>query len=323
MDDTFCLHCGRCSSDGYNCPSFAIHLGLHHWPCFGALLSCCSRIFCFQAVINIYGVRAAALTNLVAVGAEIFSMAVFGLLLLVVILVKGHPNTELLTTIPPEPKPYLSGFLMSVLLGAWTIIGFEGAVDISEETVNVKRIAPKGIISAVLVCGVVGFLFLAVITLGITDLPATQASDNPLSLIFSHYLGGTITKILLVFVLISVWACSLVNMTGASRVLFAMSRDKRFVASKWFQKISSHYVPNIAVWFVAYFASWSLCFSQIRPAAYSAGTALLSACLFLRTVISFAVNVKNSRHQAHFIESLAMARRYFGSLMRLPLNSVS
>ena len=68
-------------------------------------------LFCFRAIINIYGVRAAALTNLVAVGAEILSMVVFGSLLLAVIFVKGHPNTELLVNIPPEPKPYLPGFL--------------------------------------------------------------------------------------------------------------------------------------------------------------------------------------------------------------------
>jgi len=244
-----------------------------------------------QAIINIYGVRAAALTNLVAVSAEIFSMVVFGLLLLVVILVKGHPNIELLTAVPSEPKPYLPGFLMSVLLGAWTMLGFEGAVDISEETINVKRVAPRGIISAVLVCGVIGFLFLAALTLGITDLPATKASDNPLSLIASHYLGGTLTRILLVFVLISVWACSLVNMTGASRVLFAMSRDKRFFASKWFQKISNHYVPNIAVWFVAFCASGFVLLADTATALYSAG-AILFILVYFVTVVSFAVNGK-------------------------------
>lgn len=244
-----------------------------------------------QAVINIYGVRAAALTNLVAVGAEILSMVVFGLVLLVVIFIKGHANTELLTVIPSEPKPYLPGFLMSVLLGAWTMLGFEGAVDISEETVNVKRVVPKGIISAVVVCGIVGFFFLVALTLGITDLPATQAADSPLALIVSHYLGDTLTKLLLVFVLVSVWACSLVNMTGASRVLFAMSRDERFVASQWFRKISGHHVPHIAVWFVALVACGFVLLADTVTALYSAGAVLFILVYFV-TVVSFALNGK-------------------------------
>lgn len=245
-----------------------------------------------QAVINIYGVRAAALTNLAAVGAEIISMIVFGVLLLIAIVGGGHANTELITVIPSEPKPYLPGFLMSVLLAAWTMLGFEGAVDVSEETVDVKRVVPKGILSAVVVCGVVGFLFLVVLTLGITDLPATQASDSPLALIVAQYLGDTLTKLLLVFVLVSVWACSLVNMTGASRVLFAMSRDGRFIASSWFQKVSSHYVPYIAVWFVALVACGFVLMADTATSLYSAGAVLFILVYFV-TVVSFALNGRN------------------------------
>lgn len=244
-----------------------------------------------QAVINIYGVRAAALTNLVAVGAEIFSMIAFGILLLAFVLVKGHPNTELLTAIPAEPKPYLPGFLMATLLGAWTLLGFEGAVDISEETVNVRRVAPKGIISAILMCGVLGFVFIAILTLAITDLAATQASDNPLSLIVSNHLGTMVNKVFLVFVLVSVWACSLVNMTGASRVLFAIARDRRFVASAWFQKISGHHVPGVAIWFVAIIASGFVLMADTVTALYSAG-AVFFILVYLVTVVSFALNGK-------------------------------
>lgn len=244
-----------------------------------------------QAITNIYGVRVAALTNLVAVGVEIICIVVFGLLLLAFILIAGQPNTELLTTVPAEPTPYLPGFLMSVLLGAWTMLGFEGAADISEETVNVRQVAPRGIITAVVLCGVLGFLFLAALTLGITDLPAVQASDNPLMLIVSHYLGDTLSKIFLVFVLISVWACALVNMTGATRVLFAMSRDGRFIASQHFRKVSSHHVPHIAVWFVALAACGFVLMADTATALYSAGAVLFILVYFVTTV-SFALNGK-------------------------------
>jgi amino acid transporter len=180
---------------------------------------------------------------------------------------------------------------MSCLLGSWTLLGFEGAADISEETVNVHRVAPKGIIHSVLTCSVLGFAFVMIMTLAIPDVKTIAATTDPVSAIVSGALGNVMTKVFLVLVLISVVACSLVNMTGASRVLFAMARDKRFIASPLLQKVSGHQVPAAATWLVTIIAMFFLWFADSATALYGAG-AVLFALFYLTTVLSFAFGAK-------------------------------
>ena len=242
-----------------------------------------------QVLINIYGVRVAAYLNVAAVGAEIIALCVFGLLLAAVWLTHGHTNIHLLTTVPSTPHPYLPGFLMASLLAAWTVVGFEGAADVNEETIDARRIAPMGIFRATLTSSILGFAFVVLLTLLIPNVATISAAADPVSAIISSALGGMLTKVFLILVLISVFACSLVNMTGASRVLFAMSRDHRFVGSSWLNKVSHHKVPAYAVWFVTLIAAIALYFSDTATALYGAGTVLL-ALFYVATVIGYATS---------------------------------
>jgi amino acid transporter len=82
-------------------------------------------ILLLELTINVYGVRLAAMINRIAVVAEIVALIVFGLILAAVVIFKGEANPSLITTIPSTPIPYLPVFLMSTLLAAWTIFGFE------------------------------------------------------------------------------------------------------------------------------------------------------------------------------------------------------
>ena len=110
-------------------------------------------------------------------------------------------------------------------------------------------------------------------------------------MIISGTLGPTMAKVFLVLVLISMFACSLVNMTGASRVLFAMSRDNRFPASVMLQKISAHHVPLVAIWLVTIVAAFFLWIADTATALYGAG-AVLFALFYLTTVLGFAFGSK-------------------------------
>jgi amino acid transporter len=244
-----------------------------------------------QAAINVYGVRAAAYINLVAVCAEIAAALIFGILLTAIWISNGHSNVELLTTIPSEPKPYFPAFLMACLLPSWTLLGFEGAADISEETINVRKVAPKGIIQSVLACSLLGFAFTMILTLAIPNLSSVSTSADPVTAIVSTNLGAQLTKLFLVLLLISVIACSLVNMTGASRVLFAMSRDRRIVGASWLARVSSHKVPGNATWLVAIVSGIFLLISDRATALYGAG-AVLFTMFYLLTVTGYVIGLK-------------------------------
>ena len=248
-------------------------------------------IVLMQIMINIYGVRVAAYTNKIAVLAEIIALIVFGIIILAVILIHGEAHTELLTTIPDQPVPYWPSFLMSSLLAAWTIFGFEASSDLSEETLNVKRITPKSIISSVIATVILGAFFIAVITFAIPDLAAVTAATDPVSMIVASHLGDTVTEIFLVFVLAAMFAASMLGITTASRILFAVARDEHIAGASFFKKISSHGVPAASVWLVGLIEIASILLAKDLADLYAAPVVLLSLA-YLVTVISFIVGVK-------------------------------
>jgi len=246
-------------------------------------------VILLQLLINIYGVRLAAYINRLAVVFEIIALVGFGMVLALILLFKGGAHPQLLTTIPHSNISYLLPFLMSTLLAAFTIFGFESASDLSEETVRVKHIAPRSIIYAVIASAVLGFLFIVVLTLAIPNLADITAVADPISTIFSYYLGTIPIKIFIVSVLIAVFATALLNITLASRLLFAIARDKRFIASSFFEKVSARRVPANAAVVIAIVEILVFVFLSGLSALYAAPVVLLLLA-YLVTVINFVRN---------------------------------
>jgi amino acid transporter len=248
-------------------------------------------IFVTLALINIYGVRLAAHTNKIAVVAELIALVVFGVILLGVISFTGEIHTSLLTTIPQQPTPYWPSFLMASLLAAWTIFGFESPADLSEETVDVRSVTPKSIITSVLATVALGAAFLGIITLAIPDLGAVTASSDPVSAIVSYHLGSAATKIFLAIVLVAMFASAIVGVTAASRILFAVARDKQILGSSVFAHVSTHHVPKAAIVLVAFVQISAFLLFQNFADLYATPVVLL-AIAYLITVISFIVGIK-------------------------------
>ena len=74
----------------------------------------------------------------------------------------GHWSN--LTSTGPVPAvgyyAWLGPFMLATLLGAYTIVGFESASNLAEETHEPHKVIPKAMVRAVLLSGVVGFAFL-------------------------------------------------------------------------------------------------------------------------------------------------------------------
>jgi len=244
-------------------------------------------IIALHFLISVYGVRLAAYLNKLAVIAELIALVVFGVLLALVLFAKGDAHPELFTTIPATPIPYWPAFLAAILLPAFTIFGFESPSDLSEETLSAKRIVPRSIISSVIVSVVLGFLFLVVLTLSISNLGAISSATDPISTIMSSQLGVIATEIFLICVVIAMFAVSLLNMMLSSRIIFAMARDTNFIAPTFFKKISSRQVPANAIAIIALIELITFYFFSGLIALYAAPVILLFTA-YLITVINFA-----------------------------------
>jgi amino acid transporter len=119
-------------------------------------------------------------------------------------------------------------FVLSFLLGLYTIAGFEAAANLAEETEHAHHVVPFAMLSAVLLGGVIGMAFLIALNIASGDLPALTRSATPVADIVTQTLGRVMGDIFLVVVSFSMFACGLVIFMTATRLVWSMSRDRRF-----------------------------------------------------------------------------------------------
>ena len=130
--------------------------------------------------------------------------------------------------------PWMLGFL----LGAFTIVGFESAANLAEETNDPERVVPRAMWQAVLASGVLGFFFMLAVTLAAGDPVALAESGTPIADVIDNTLGSAVATLLLVMVVLAIFACGLVIMMTGVRLTWAMSRDERFPGWQQWNQIS-------------------------------------------------------------------------------------
>jgi amino acid transporter len=196
-------------------------------------------VLALQAVLIIISTRVTTRVNNTAVATEIIGIVGLTVLLLIVAAIRGLGHWSNLTSTGPVPAAgyyaWLGPFMLATLLGAYTIVGFESASNLAEETHEPHRVIPRAMIRAVLVSGVVGFAFLVV--LAYTTNKAAYASTAPVATIVRDVLGGAMQKIFLVFVCVSIFACGLIIMVTNSRLIFSMARDRRLPGHQLLNKV--------------------------------------------------------------------------------------
>ncbi|GAY16739.1 amino acid permease [Mycobacterium sp. shizuoka-1] len=133
--------------------------------------------------------------------------------------------------------PWTLGFL----LGAFTIVGFESAANLAEETKRPEIVVPRAMWQAVLASGVLGFLFLLVVTAAVNDPTALAESGTPIADVIQDILGSFVGTALLVLVAIAIFACGLVIVMSGVRLVWAMSRDQRFPGWQALHKVSPRF----------------------------------------------------------------------------------
>ncbi len=131
----------------------------------------------------------------------------------------------------------LGPFMLATLLGAYTIVGFEGASNLAEETHEPRRVVPKAMVRAVLLSGMLGFAFLLALSYAMKSIPAATANAAPVSFIIHNVLGGPVEKIFLVFVCVSIFACGLVIMVTNGRLVWSMARDRRLPGHQLWRQV--------------------------------------------------------------------------------------
>ena len=182
--------------------------------------------------------RILAVLNNIGVAAEIVGMLVFALILL---FFANHQSPSILfdtsTTSGLAGGNFFAVFLVGMLMPLFVVYGFDTAGTFGEETVDASRRAPRGVLAAIWLSGIVGAVFLLAVTLSFQDLgAATTSAQNfgfPIAdtltqnLTFVIFNGFTFGQLYLVVILIAVFVCTLAIQGATVRLLFSMGRDRR------------------------------------------------------------------------------------------------
>ena len=238
--------------------------------------------------------------NNIAVGTEVIGMVGLTVLLLLVGAVRGvlHPDHLFSMGAVPASGYFSLGtfttvgpFVYSFLMGAYCIAGFEAAANLSEETENVQRVIPFAMVSAVLLGGILGMAFLIALNLASGDVHALAGSATPVADIVIQTLGPVVSNIFLVMVAFSMFACGLIVFVTATRLVWAMSRDRRFPGYQLFRRVDERTnTPLLATVLCGIVLEVILAIFANQTATLQnlfSSTAILVVMIYLATVILY------------------------------------
>lgn len=183
-------------------------------------------------------------------------------------------------------------FALAFLLGAFTIVGFESAANLAEETRDPERVIPQAMVRAVVSLGLLGFLFLLAVTAAAGRVDGAESSATPVATVITDVLGPVVGKGLLVLVVISIFSCGLVITLSGTRLVYAIARDQRFPGWRLLGRLDRRTgTPlNAAVFLMLVAQAVLAVFSRSADALFqlfSAGT-LLPALIYAGTVAMYA-----------------------------------
>ncbi|EEA26539.1 GABA permease, putative [Talaromyces marneffei ATCC 18224] len=147
-------------------------------------------------------------------------------------------------------------FMLAWLSPIWTIGAFDSCVHMSEEATHAARAVPLGIILSIGLCGILGFLSLAVMAACMDQNISNvlgSAFGQPMAQIYYDSLGKSGAFGFMAVVAIVQFFMGLSILVAASRQTWAFSRDGALPFSSFFRHVSKRiqYQPVRTVWGVA------------------------------------------------------------------------
>jgi urea carboxylase system permease len=226
--------------------------------------------------INAVGVKVMARINSIGVTCELIGVAL--LVTLLFIHAKRGPGAVLHATGAPKGS-YFGLFIISALMAAYVMVGFDSAGELSEETRDPRRTAPRAIIKALCASGLGGGLLLLGAIMAAPSLTNGDLASQGLPYVLTSRLGTTVGKLFLCDVTVAISVCTLAIQTASTRMMFSMARDRALPFSRTLATVNGLTGTPIAPALLTGLLSLGLLFVNLgKPAVF---TDLTSACIVM------------------------------------------
>src|SRR5205823_4363677 len=173
-----------------------------------------------HAFINHVGIKLVARLNDLSVTVHVVGViAIVGALML---FAPKQPIAFFFARITSNTQgwPYWWAFIIGLLQAQWTFTGYDASASVSEETVDPRRRVPWGIVMAVVVSAVVGYVLLIALTLAIKDIPSVLTARDAdgheipaVIAILSSALGARAGSAVTGLAAMAMWFCGLSAVT--------------------------------------------------------------------------------------------------------------
>ncbi|MFI6868226.1 amino acid permease [Nocardia sp. NPDC050406] len=183
-----------------------------------------SVLLTVTTLINVIGIELMARINSIGVTVEI--VGVLAVIALFFTHAERGPGVVTQTD-QAAPGPYWAAFLVSGLMAAYVMVGFDSAGELSEETKNPRRVAPRTILTALSVSALGGGLILLGALMAAPSLSDGELAAGGLAYVIEAKLNSPAGTVLLSCVAVAITVCTLAIQTAGSRLMFSMARDGR------------------------------------------------------------------------------------------------
>ncbi|MDT0308727.1 amino acid permease [Streptomyces sp. DSM 44917] len=190
-------------------------------------------LLALTTAVNLLDNRVMSAVNRVGVTAEII-----GAVLIVVLLFTHAERDPGITFETGGEGGALGALLVGSFTAAYVLIGFDSAGELSEETRDPRRTAPRTILLALSAAGVLGGLLLLGGVLAAPSLTDGRLGSEGLSYVLTSTLGDGLGRVLLADVVVAIVVATLAIQTSASRMLFSMARDGMLPGARRLARVS-------------------------------------------------------------------------------------
>ncbi len=213
-------------------------------------------ILAIAALVNIFSSRLLAMLNNISVWWHVAgALAVIAVLLFVP---GHHASVGSVFTHTVNNTGFFggstsgAGFIfivlpISAILTQYTITGYDASAHLSEETKSAANAAAKGIWQSIAYSVVGGWVLLLAFLFAVQDEGAVTKGGGGVYLILTQALSPNWAGAVLFVSTAGQFFCTVACMTSTSRMLFAFSRDRAVLGSRYWSHLSASRVPVYGV----------------------------------------------------------------------------